>query len=133
MPIQRSNNKFVDVSMGFKLNPLNNDIIAIKNESAISRSIMNIVYTLPGEKFFNQEFGSRVTRSLFENIDEISSSVIKDEISSSIKNYEPRVQLISVNVFPNYDDGAFDVTIIYNIIGLDASPQQLQFVLLPNR
>lgn len=133
MPIQRSSNKFVDVSMGFKLNPLNNDIITIKNESAISRSIMNIVYTLPGEKFFNQEFGSRVTRSLFENIDEISSSVIKDEISSSIKNYEPRVQLISVNVFPNYDEGAFDVTIIYNITGLDASPQQLQFVLLPNR
>jgi len=133
MPLSRLSKKFVDLSMGFKTNPFNGDVITITNEVAISRSIMNIVFTLPGEKFFNQNFGSKVNRSLFDNIDDISASIINDEIKVSIKNYEPRVELISVDTSPNYDENAFNVTIVYNIIGIDATPQQLEFVLLPNR
>lgn len=119
--------------MSFQINPLNNDLIALKNETAIARSIRNIVFTLPGEKFFNQNFGSRVSRSLFENVDEISASIIKDEIENSINNYEPRVQLIEVQTIPDYDNGAFDVIISYRIIGADVPAQQLQFVLQPTR
>ena len=90
MPLERVSQGFKDLSMSFQANPLNNDLIAIKNETAISRSIRNIVFTLPGEKFFNENFGSRVSKSLFENVDEISASIIKDEIENTIRNYEPR-------------------------------------------
>jgi phage baseplate assembly protein W len=119
--------------MTFQVNPLNYDLITLKNESAISRSIRNIVFTLPGEKFFDQDFGSRVTRTLFENVDEISASIIRDEIRNSIINYEPRVELIEVRTRPNYDEGSFDVTIIYRIIGADVPVQRLEFVLQPTR
>jgi phage baseplate assembly protein W len=54
----------------------------------------NLVFTLPGERFFNQNLGSKVSKFLFENMDEISASVIKDEIENTINNYEPRVDLI---------------------------------------
>ena len=133
MPLERVSQGFKDVSMTFQSNPLNSDLIALKNENAISRSIRNIVFTLPGEKFFNPEFGSRVSKILFENIDEIAASNIRDEIASSIVNYEPRVDLTDVIVNPDYDNNSFDVIIQYRIVGIDVPTQQLQFVLQPTR
>ena len=133
MPLERVSQGFKDISMSFQVNPLNNDLIALKNETAISRSIRNIVFTVPGEKFFNENFGSRISQSLFETIDEISASTIADEIRNSINNYEPRVQLLSVDVYPDYDNNSFDAVIVYNIIGADVPAQQLQFVLQPTR
>ena len=133
MPIERVSRGFKDISMTFQANPLNSDLIAIKNETAISRSVKNIVFTLPGEKYFNPNFGSRITQTLFENVDEITSSIIVDEITESINNYEPRVQLINVEAFPDFDNNQFDVNITYEIVGADVPPQELQLVLTPTR
>ena len=133
MPLERVSQGFRDISMTFQNNPLNSDLIVLKNETAIARSIRNIVFTLPGEKFFNPNFGSRVSRSLFENIDEISASIINDEIRNSINNFEPRVSLIDVQTIPDFDNGAFDVNIIYRVVGADIPAQQLEFVLQPTR
>lgn len=119
--------------MSFQVNPLNYDLIALKNESAIARSVRNLVLTYPGERFFNEDLGSKVSQSLFENIDEISASIIKDEIENTINNYEPRVNLIRVIVEPNYDNAEFNVTINYRIVGIDVLPQQLSFALQPTR
>jgi phage baseplate assembly protein W len=133
MPIERVSKSFKDISMSFQTNPLNSDIIALKNENAIARSIRNIVFTMQGEKFFDNIFGSGVKKLLFDNIDEITALSIKDEIENSIINYEPRVELIDVISSPDYDNNGIDITIIYRIIGADVQPQQLEFVLLPNR
>ncbi len=133
MPVNRVSKEFKDISMSFQVNPLNYDLIAIKNESAIARSIRNLVLTYPGERFFNEDLGSKVSRSLFENIDEISASIIKDEIENTIRNYEPRVNLTEVVVAPNYDTLEFNVSIYYRIVGIDVLPQQLSFALQPTR
>ena len=133
MPLERVSKGFKDLSMTFQVNPINYDLIALKNETAIARSVRNLVLTYPGERFFNENLGSKVSRSLFENIDEISASVIKDEIENTIRNYEPRVDLISVSVSPNYDNNEFNVTINYKIVGIDVLPQQLSFALQPTR
>ena len=133
MPVERVSRGFKDISMTFQANPLNNDLIAIKNENAIARSVRNIVFTLPGEKFFNPNFGSKISKVLFENIDDITASVIVDEIKESIRNFEPRVELLDVQSFPNFDNNQFDVSITYEIIGSDIPPQELQFALQPTR
>ena len=133
MPLERISQGFKDISMSFQVNPLNLDLIALKNEAAIARSVRNIVFTLPGEKFFDSNFGSRISNSLFENVDEISASIIRDEIRNSITNYEPRVELIDVQTTPDYDNASFDVLIQYRIIGADVLPQQLEFVLQSTR
>ena len=133
MPQQRVSQSFKDISMSFETNPLNNDLIALKNSSAIARSLRNIVFTQPGEKFFQPEFGSKVSQSLFETADALSAISIRDEIRSSIINYEPRVKLLDVNVNPNPGENEMNVTIEYEIVGLDIPPQQLDFVLLPTR
>ena len=133
MPLERVSPGFKDVSMTFQANPLNFDLIGLKNENAIARSVRNIVFTLPGEKFFDEEFGSRISASLFENIDDISANVIVDEITQSIERYEPRVDLINVEAFPDFDNNSFDVLIVYDIIGADVPPQELQFALQSTR
>ena len=133
MPIERVSQAFKDISMTFQSNPLNDDLIAIKNQNAIARSIRNIVFTTPGEKFFNQSFGSRITESLFENIDEITATIIVDEIRQSIDNYEPRVEVDDVKAFPDYENNSFDVTITYDVIGSEIPTQELQFVLQSSR
>ena len=133
MPLERVSQGFKDISMTFQANPLNEDLIALKNENAIARSIRNIVFTTPGEKFFNPSFGSRITESLFENIDDITATIIVDEIRESIQNYEPRVDLNNVEAFPDYDNNSFDLVITYTIIGSEIPPQELQFVLQSNR
>ena len=133
MPLERVSQGFKDVSMSFKSNPLTDDLIALKNENAIARSVRNIVFTLPGEKFFNENFGSRISKLLFENVDDLTASSIKDEIERSIRNNEPRVRLRSVKTLPNFENNEFDVTITYDIIGADVPAQQLEFVLQPTR
>jgi len=133
VPLQRVSQGFKDISMTFQSNPLNDDLIGLKNANAIARSLRNIVFTIPGEKFFDENFGSRITESLFENIDEITATIIVDEIRQSIINYEPRVSLIDVEAFPDYDNNTFDVNITYEIIGADVPNQELQFVLQSSR
>ena len=133
MPQQRVKRKFKDISMSFETNPLNDDLVSLSDTSAIARSIRNIVFTSPGEKFFNPDFGSRISESLFENVDDVSALAIEDEIKSSIINFEPRVNLLNTNVVPNPVNNEMNVTIEYEIAGIDIPPQQLEFVLLPTR
>jgi len=133
VPLERVSQGFKDISMTFQANPLNQDLIVLKNENAIARSVRNIVFTIPGEKFFQENFGSRISESLFENIDEISALEIKDEITESINRFEPRVKLINVDTIPDYEGNAFNVIIVYEIIGIDTPAQQLEFVLQSTR
>ena len=133
MPLERVSQQFKDISMSFKKSPLNDDLIGLKNESAIARSIRNIVFTFPGEKPFDPIFGSRISRSLFELIDDISARSIEEEIRFSINRYEPRVNLLDVKSVPDFDNNGYNVTITYQIVGIDVPAQELQFVLLSTR
>ncbi len=133
MPLQRVSQGFKDISMSFLSNPLNDDLIALKNEQSIARSIRNIVFTFPGEKFFNESFGSDVSRSLFDNIDDLSASTLQDQIEESIKRFEPRVNLRQVRIIPNFDNNAYDAIVVYDIVGIDVPAQELEFVLQATR
>ena len=133
MPLERISKGFKDISMTFQSNPLNRDLIGIKNETAIARSVKNLVLSSQGEKFFNSSFGTGVSKLLFENIDEMTASIIKDEITYVLNTYEPRIEVTDLSVKPNYDENEFAVTIQYKIIGIDVLPQQLSFALQPTR
>jgi len=133
VPLERVSQGFKDVSMSFLSNPLNDDLIALKNEQAIARSIRNIVFTFPGEKFFDESFGSDVSRSLFENIDDLSAETMRDQIEESINRFEPRVNLRKVKVLPDFDNNAYEAIVIYDIVGIDVPAQELEFVLQATR
>ena len=110
MPLERVKQEFKDISMSFETNPLNDDLIALKNSSAIARSIRNIVFTQPGEKFYNPDFGSRITEYLYENMDEVSALAIRDEIENHINKGEDYDQSVGVAVrVDKFSDSSIDM------------------------
>lgn len=133
MPVERVSRSFKDVSLTFKSNPINKDLLSIKNEVAIARSVRNLISTYPGERPFAPSLGSDITRSLFENFDSLTASDIKDQISTTITLYEPRVKLSEVIVDSNFENQEFNVTIKYKIVGIDVPAQELNFALQPIR
>jgi len=124
---------FKDISLSFKRHPVTNDIAVITNEDAIKRSVINLVRTRIGERFFNPLLGSNVDGMLFELADSGISDPITEEISTTINNFEPRVNLRNVNVTVRPDQNELEVDIVYDIIGLAVPTQALTFVLQPTR
>lgn len=133
MPVQRISRGFKDLSASFQTNPLSNDLIALKNESAIARSVRNLVLTGQGERPFQPVLGTGVSRLLFENMDKLTASAIRSELRTTIENYEPRVEINEILVEPDFERNAFHVTLQYFIIGMDVPEQELTFALEPTR
>ena len=133
MPVQRLSRGFKDISASFQTNPLSNDLIALKNESAIARSVRNLVLTGQGERPFQPVLGTGVSRLLFENMDKLTASAIRSELRTTIENYEPRVEINEIIVEADFERNAFDVTLQYFIIGMDVPEQELTFALEPTR
>ena len=133
MPVERLSRGFKDLSASFQTSPLNNDLIALKNESSIARSVRNLVLTGQGERPFQPVLGTGVSRLLFENMDKLTASAIRSELRTTIENYEPRVEINEILVEADFERNAFDVTLQYFIIGMDVPEQELTFALEPTR
>ena len=133
MEVTRVSRAFKDISLSFDPHPVTKDLPILKNESAISRSIRNLVQTIPTEKFFQPEVGSDVVKSLFDFVDYATASVIQEQILTTIRNYEPRVTNVKVEVDPKPDDNSFDVQVIFDIIGQQFPTQEFSFILEATR
>jgi len=133
VPVQRFSKGFKDISLSFKRHPITNDILSLKNEDAIKRSVQNLVRIKLGEVFFDDDLGTRITGSLFELATSDYVDPIISEIETSITNNEPRVRLTNVIVDSMPDENALDVTVAYDIIGLASPSQTVNFILEPTR
>tara|TARA_B100000212_G_scaffold282644_1_gene222750 strand:- start:7 stop:411 length:405 start_codon:yes stop_codon:yes gene_type:complete len=133
VPAQKFSQGFKDVSLSFKTHPVTKDILTLKNEDAIKRSVQNLVRIIRGEVFFNELLGTRISGSLFELANSDYIDPMKTEIETVLKNFEPRVSLTGVDFKSFPDQNAVDVTINYDIIGLSAPSQSVNFILEPTR
>tara|TARA_Y100001937_G_scaffold47036_1_gene65987 strand:+ start:52 stop:456 length:405 start_codon:yes stop_codon:yes gene_type:complete len=133
VPVQRFSQGFKDISLSFKTHPVTNDILALKNEDAIKRSVQNLIRIQLGEVFFNDLLGTRITGALFELANDDFVDPIVTEIETTITNNEPRVELTDVDVQSQPDNNSLDIRISYDLVGLSAPTQILQFVLEPTR
>ena len=133
MPAQTFSQGFKDISLSFKKHPVTDDILVLNNEDAIKRSVQNLVRIQTGEVFFNNLIGSRISGSLFELASDDYVDPIQKEIETSIKNFEPRVILTDVKFISTPDENSIDVTIFYDIVGLNSPTQSVNFILEPSR
>jgi phage baseplate assembly protein W len=124
---------FRDISLSFKRHPVTNDILVIKNEDAIKRSVQNIVLTIIGEKPFEPLFGSNIKSSLFELNTSLEAIGIREQIVSAIRNFEPRVDNLDVSVTIDADTNDMYATIQYDIVGLPLPTQTVDVLLFPAR
>ena len=133
MAITRISRSFKDISLSFEPHPVTKDLPVLKNERAITRSVRNIVETIPSEKFFNSLFGSDVYRSLFDFVDFGTASIIQEQIKTALNNFERRINNVKVEVEPRPDDNDFEITVIFDIIGQDFPTQEFSFILEATR
>ena len=133
MSITRKSRSFKDISFSFEPHPVTKDLPVLKNERAIVRSVRNLVETIPTERFFNPELGTSIRASLFENFTPTLTMVIEDQINETVMRYEPRVSNLRVELDPYPDSNAFNVVVIFDIVGLQAPTQSFSFLLEPTR
>ena len=124
---------FKDINLSFKRHPVTNDVITIRDEDAIKRSVKNIIFTILGEKPFEPEFGSVVNDSLFELSTSLNEMRVADEIKQSLLNYEPRIDNIKIDVLIYPDSNDLNCTVQYDIVGIPAPTQTVDVLLFPAR
>ena len=133
MAVRRISRSFKDISLSFDAHPVTKDLTVIKNANAIKRSIRNLVQTIPSERFFNPLVGSNVRSQLFEFVDFGTAAVIQKEILTTIENFEPRVDNVTVEAIARPDDGEFEVTVYFDIVGQEFPTQDFTFMLEATR
>ena len=110
------NLSFRDLDLNFDVHPNSKDLITLKGDDAISRSLRNLIQYDHYEKPFNPDFGSNIRRSLFENFGPQTATTLKNEITQVIQNYEPRVDVQSVSVSADADENRYRVVIKYLVL-----------------
>ena len=133
MAIPRKSRAFKDISLSFSPHPVTKDLPVLVNERAIVRSVRNLVETIPTERFFNPLLGTDIRDSLFENFSRTTVTIIEDQIRDTVRNFEPRVDEVGVEVVGRPDDNALDVKVLFTIKGLDIPQQFFSFILEPTR
>ena len=124
---------FKDINLSFKRHPVTNDVVTIRDEDAIKRSVKNIIFTILGEKPFEPNFGSVISESLFDLSTSLNEIRVSDEIKQSLLNYEPRIDNIDVTVTVTPDTNEMNCTVQYEIVGLPTPPQEVDVLLFPAR
>ena len=133
MAIQRKSRAFKDISFSFDPHPVTKDLPVIINERAIVRSVRNLVETIPTERFFDSNLGTNIREMLFENFSSSSVMIIEDMVRQTVRNYEPRVGDIGVEVDAKPDSNAIEVKVLFEIVGLQSPLQSFTFILEPTR
>ena len=130
MAIQRKSRAFKDISLSFTPHPVTQDLPVLTNERAITRSVRNLVETIPSERFFESLLGTDIRGSLFSNYTRNTVMIIEDQIRATVSNFEPRVANLGVEVSSQPDINSLEVTVIFDIVGLQAPRQSFTFLSL---
>ena len=133
MTINRKSRAFKDISLSFSPHPVTKDLPVLTNERAVIRSVRNLVETIPTERYFNPILGTDIRDTLFSNYDRAEVMMIEDQIRETLGNFEPRVSNVGATVRAVPDDNTFNVTVFFDINGLDLPTQSFSFILEPTR
>lgn len=131
--MNRISRKFRDISLSFTRNPVTNDILSLNDADAIKKSVVNLVRTRIGERFFNSLVGTNIENSVFELQSIPLARSLQIDIETLLRNFEPRIKISSVEVsYPDYSN-ELNIVISYDIIGLSIATQTVDFILQPTR
>jgi len=114
MAIKKSRT-FIDIDFDFKPHPTTGDIVRQFDETAIKKSIINLILTKPYERPFQPHLASQTYELLFENATPSIITAIEDSIKEVIRNFEPRADVLSVDVREDIDNNGFSVLIWFHV------------------
>ena len=136
----RNTRTFVDLDLNFTPitsvddngDVVKGDIAKKYDENAIKQSVKNLVMTNHYERLFHPEMGSQVTGLLFEPAGILLDAMLTQAIKNTIINFEPRVNLITVDVRSNPDNYTLYVSIVFKIVNTER-PLTINFTLQRTR
>jgi phage baseplate assembly protein W len=107
---------YSDFTNNFQKHPVTNQLVTLKNEDAVRQAFKNLILTNIGERLFNPFFGSNVRNSLFEQTSAFLIEDITRYVKVSAAQFEPRVQLLNVQVLDSVDLNGISVSITFALI-----------------
>jgi phage baseplate assembly protein W len=113
--------RYTDINFNFISNPNTGDVAIVNDVNAIRQSILNILRTNHGEKPFNPLFGANLQKYLFENINQVTAEAIIISIEESILNFEPRVEILNINIASDPDYNKIKIELTVKIIASNES------------
>jgi phage baseplate assembly protein W len=106
---------FVDIDASFTANPVTGDLTVRTDEQAIKFAVRSLILTNYYERPFRSEIGSPVNRLLFDNIGDNFNIILRQSIIDTITNFEPRVDVLEVQVEESPDNNRVKITIVFRI------------------
>jgi len=101
---------FQDSKQGFFVDLTSTDTDAIKSD------LMHLILTRRGQRLYLPSFGTNLLKFIFEPEDSVTLSSIKEEITTVVKKYLPKLQITEISVVQSTEnDYAAVVTIKYDI------------------
>jgi phage baseplate assembly protein W len=128
----RNTRVFSDLDFNFTSHPVTGDVARKYDETAIKAAVKNLLLTRNFERPFHSEIGSPLRQILFEPVTPLTLVSMKRSIEDVITNFEPRVDLIDVQLFDNMDNNAVSITVLFKIKNT-TSPIKLDLVLKRTR
>lgn len=110
---------FSDFMINMDMNPYTGNLARLIDEQSVKQALKILLLTKPGERFYRIDEGSRITSALFENVDMIEYDNIRSSVIESVANYEPRVNIQSVDFEISDDELTLKVFIKFTIINND--------------
>lgn len=92
---------FSDFTTKFTLTPVGEQLARVTNNNSIIQALRNLIFTRPGERLFNPNFGCYLTDLLFEHNIPENLSTGENFVRKAIETYEPRVELLNVRLTPS--------------------------------
>ena len=124
---------FKDINITFKKHPVTNDLVVSRDASAIKQSIVNLLLTNKGERPFNPDYGSNIRSYLFEPLDYATAGQVSSSIQNTLTEFEPRIDVVSIDTYPNFNDNGFNVELEYEIVGSNNPPIAVELFLSRTR
>jgi len=116
--LQRVRTRYSDFKVGLDEHPLSGDVALSTNASAVKRAVRSLLFTGRYERRFRPHIGSGLQKYLFENVSPVTAELIRDSIITTITNFEPRANLISVRVRVEPDQNSYSATVKFGIVNL---------------
>lgn len=103
---------YKDLNLTFTPHPVTGDVSPLTDETAIRRSLLNLIKTKKGTRPFRPDFGSNVYNYLFQNGPFVEDSLNRD-LYETITRYEPRV--IVNRIQSSINDIEIKIEVFYTI------------------
>ena len=121
-------NIYSDLTTNFNIHPVKGDLLLLSDVASVKRSIINLLFTDPYERFFSPNIGAGLKSYLFENISRDTEFIIKEKIKESIINYEPRANIIDISVTAVPEDNMYTASIVFSVLN-SINPVTLEVIL----